>query len=398
MKGPLKNVAELVRRESGISLKPAQRRSLEAAIRRALPGGDAAGFLEHASDPLTRADAVQRLLDEVTIQETAFLRDRSQLEVIDWEALRDSADGAIRIWVAGCATGEEAYTLALLACESFATDDPPVSVLGTDISEAALKRAREGRYRRRATANVPAAIFDRYFVKKGTGSAVGDILRRPVQFARHNLARDPMPPAGETAFDLVVCRNVLIYFEAAVVEHVLAGLEASLRPGGTLLLGAADALHGVTRQLDDATPRPAPPEPVPKERADPEGLLAAALEAAGGGRRAEALETVSRLLSDEPLNAQAHLVRGMIELEAGAATAAAASFRSALSVDPGFGLCAFNLGRAHDALGERRAASKAYEQALETLDPGDDRHERLLGQVDLKDIAAACRERIGALR
>jgi chemotaxis protein methyltransferase CheR len=399
----LEQVSELVRLESGVSLKPTQRRALEAAIRRAAPGEDARGFLERASDPVRGRELVQRLLDEVTIQETAFLRNAHELESIDWHALlqtaRERGDDRVRVWAAGCATGEEAYSLAMLARESFG-EDPPMDVLATDISKAALSAAEEGRYRRRSVAALERPLLERCFTRDGTMFTVRESLRRPVRFLRHNLVRDPVPPLGEPRFDLVVCRNVLIYFDGPTVERVIGALERALQPSGTLLLGAADALQGTTKRVAEATPpvhtRTAPPLDK-NQRGVPSKLLAAALEAADEGRTAVALETTSTLLAENPLNAEAYFVRGMVELSTGNSSAAVESLRRALYVDPSFSIAAFSLGRTYDELAEGPEARRAYEQALRTLDPEDERHEALLAQVDLGDIAAACRARIKAL-
>ena len=115
----LADVADLVRREAGITLSAAQESSLQAALGRAAPGLDAESFLRQTSDPVAGRDLVLRLIDEVTVKETTFLRDREQLTVIDWQGLHRSARAAgsdrIRVWSAGCATGEEPYTLAMLA-------------------------------------------------------------------------------------------------------------------------------------------------------------------------------------------------------------------------------------------------------------------------------------------
>ncbi len=399
----LEQVSELVRLESGVSLKPTQRRALEAAIRRAAPGEDARGFLELASDPVRGRELVQRLLDEVTIQETAFLRNAHELEAIDWRALLRAAqerdDDRVRVWAAGCATGEEAYSLALLARESFGGEEPPVDVLGTDISKAALSAAEEGRYRRRSVAGLERPLLERYFTRDGTTFSVRESLRRPVRFLRHNLVRDPVPPLGEPRFDLVVCRNVLIYFDGPTVERVIGALERALRPRGTLLLGAADSLQRASKRLAEATAPAAGAPTSTKERpaASPAELLASALRAADEGRATEALETTSALLREDPLNAEAYFVRGMVELAEGASAAAPESLRRALYVDPSFSVAAFTLARAYEELGEAAEALRAYEHALRTLDPEDDRHEALLAQVDLGDIAAACRARIKAL-
>jgi len=395
----LDQVAELVRLESGIALEPKQGRALQAAINRAAPGEDPEGFLRLAAEPVSGRALVQRLLDEVTIQETSFLRDRSQLKAIDWAALTVGEERRARIWVAGCATGEEAYTLALLACEALGTADPPIDVLATDISQAALAAAAEGRYRKRSLGEVEPSLLARYFTAEGHRFAVGGTLRRPVRFLRHNLVRDPVPPLGEPPFDLIVCRNVLIYFDGPTIEQVIAALERALRPMGMLLLGAADALHGATRRLADATPPISPASRKVKRppRRKPEELLAAALQAADDDRRGDALEATLELLAEDPLNAEAYFVRGMVELAGGASADAVESLRRALYIDPSFSLAAFKLGRAYDGLAERVAALRAYTQALRSLDPEDERHEVLLRQVDLGDVAAACRRRISAL-
>jgi chemotaxis protein methyltransferase CheR len=394
----LQQVAELVRLESGITLEPRQRRALQAAIQRAAPGLDADGFLRLAAEPVSGRALVERLLDEVTVQETSFLRDRRQLETIDWATLTAEEERA-RIWVAGCATGEEAYTLVLLACEALGTADPPIDVLATDISQAALAAAAEGRYRKRSVGEVEGELLGRYFTPEGHRFAVGDTLRRPVRFLRHNLVRDPVPPLGESRFDLIVCRNVLIYFSGQTIEQVIGALERALRPLGMLVLGAADALHGATRRLADATPPIGPASKKAKRppRRKPEELLAAALEAADQGRWSDALEATLHLLSEDPLNAEAYFVRGMVELAGGASSDAVESLRRALYIDPGFSVAAFTLGRAYDELVDREAALRAYTQALRALDPEDERHETLIRQVDLGDIAAACKRRIDAL-
>jgi chemotaxis methyl-accepting protein methylase len=386
----LERVTELVRRESGISLNRTQEGALEAAIARVLPGEDAGGFLRRADEPVTGPKLVQRLLDEVTVNETFFLRNRTELETIDWPEL--VREGAARLWVAGCATGEEAYSLVLLAGETLDTPDPPIDVLATDVSEAALEAAETALYRPRSLAGLTPEERDRHFSEQNGMWAPAESLRRLVRFGRHNLARDPAPPLGEEPFDLITCRNVLIYFDRETVERVVGGLERALTPGGTLLLGAADALQGASRPAERTPPRR---EPKPSA---PQVALADALAAADAGKQAEALAATSALLAHNPLDAEAYFVQGLLQLEGGAATDAAASLRRALYVNPRFSLAAFTLGRAYDALAEPDQALRAYEQALRTLDPEDDRQEELLRQVDLGDIAAACRARIAALR
>jgi hypothetical protein len=122
--------------------------------------------------------------------------------------------------------------------------------------------------------------------------------------------------------------------------------------------------------------------------------LTAALDAAGRGDRDAALAQVAMLIAGDPLDADAHFISGLVTLEAGEPTRAVAALRRALYADPTFALAAFTLGRAFDALGDTAAARRAFERVLRTLDPDDRRHESILAQVDLGDIAAACRARL----
>ena len=403
----LSGVADLVRREAGIVLPQAREKALRAALERAAPGLGPDAFVRAASDRAEGRDLMDRLIDEVTNQETSFARDRGQLDEIAWPSLFRGAaaagSGTIRVWSAGCATGDEAYTLALLADQAFAPAQAPVDVLGTDISRAALATAAAGRYGERAVRALEPSLRGRYFHRQPDGSyLVRDRLRRLCRFRQHNLAREKIPPPGETGFDLVTCRNVLIYFQAPLASHVIGSLERSLRPDGLLLLGAADALQRPARPAGPGLAGPAgwprvPRRDLPAHTPPPSRAqqLAAALDAAGKGDRDDALLQVTSLLADRPLDADAHFIHGLVALEAGDPAGAAAALRRALCTNSRFTLAAFALGRAYDALGDAPAARRAYEQALRTLDPQDQKQDRILQQIDIGDVAAACRARLG---
>jgi chemotaxis methyl-accepting protein methylase len=406
--GCLAELSALVRARTGLVLPPRREAALLAALRRAAPRANPCDAVHAiAGRPADQpAELFDRLIDELTIQESSFMRHRSQLELIDWQTLRASARdrgaGRIRVWSCGCAQGEEAYTLALLAAEAFAPEPAPVLVLGTDISRRALEAARTGRYGPRAVRALEPRLRARYLEHQADGSyVVGDVLRGMVRFARHNLAGDPFPPRGETAFDVIACRNVLIYFGATLASRVIGALERSLRSGGLLMLGAADAL------LRDA--RPAGPSLTRQVRRGermlrrPLGLaggptrqerLSAALDAADLGRRDRAEAELSALLVRDPMDAEAQFVHGLVALEAGDSLGAAAALRRALYADSTFALAAFTLGRAYDALGDGGAARRSYRQALHYLDPDDQRTDLMLKHVDIADIAAACRARL----
>ena len=426
--GGLAEVAAIVKQETGMALKESQYPALAAAVQRVAPGLGVAGFLAELRGPAPRVSLLARLVDEVTVQETFFFRELRELEAIDWrrllETARESGAGVVRVWVAACATGEEVYSLAILAAEALGQEGPPVTILGTDVSGAALARAEAGdHYSERSVRNLSPQLRHHYLSRQGDRYAVDAWLRSLVRFRHHNLVSDPSPPLGEVPFDLVACRNVLIYFDPPTVAKVMRSLENALRPGGRLILGAADRLTGIPHGLVPSAPAGPGRPPAPRRRlrrplglppkpdeGDPplapaadagprppsEERIAEALGAADDGDLERALAIVESLLAEDALLADAYFIRGLVELERGEARAAAASLRRCLYVDPTFGLAAFQLGRTQEALGDERAARRAYERALQTLDPDDDRHEAILGQVDLGDVAAACAARLRA--
>ena len=381
----LDELAALVYRESGIRFTQRQHVQLRAALDRLGTGLEPEAFLRRASDPLHRAWLLTRLIEEVTIQETYFLRDRGQLMGLDWKRLLDiaRAGGAdhVRVWVAACATGEEAYSLALLAAEAFAPQQPPVTIVATDISADALARARTGSYRARSVRELDRAMRTRYFRAERDGLVVGDQLRSIVRFERHNLVRDPFPPLGEAPFHLILCRNVLIYFDGETVGRVLESFESALTSSGALVLGVADALCATASRLAETA----------AGTGAPQGLSRPSRQAL----RRPLRRLPGEPIADDTLDAAAHFRRGVAELENDPA-AAVKLLRMALYAQPRFGLAAFMLGGAHEALGDRAAARRAYSQALRALEP-DERHEPFLAQVSLADVATAAQTRLNAL-
>jgi chemotaxis protein methyltransferase CheR len=426
---PLGQVADLLERESGIQVKESQLAALAAALGRVSRGMNAGRFLDALDDPAQRSGLLGRLIDEVAIQETFFMREPGELETVDWHQLLVAAHargaGEVSVWVSACASGEEAYSVAMLATEAFGHAVPPVAILATDISTRALRRAEEAAYSERSTRELSPARRDRFLVREGTRSVVDEQLRSLCRLRRHNLVADPAPPAGEVAFDLILCRNVLIYFDPETVETVVGSLESALQPGGQLILGASDRLTSSARRLTELAsnePKAAPirsrTPPVrratragsralrrPLGRAEPtqgqstapspspDGDISEALDAANGGEYTAAIESAEWVLAADPLNAEAYYVRGMSELATGDPAAAVGSLRRALYVEPTFALAAFQLARAHDLRGDAEAARRAYGRTLHALGTGG-RPGGLLDQADLGDIASACRARL----
>jgi chemotaxis protein methyltransferase CheR len=234
---------EVLRRRGGLAIAPSRRQAIEGAIARVMTR---VGIL----DPERFAAALAEggpIFDEVmavvTVGETYFFREPAQFaflrEVVFPEIRARQPGRTARLWSAACATGEEPYSLAIAAMESGLTEP---TVIGTDVSRTRLAAARRGHYRAWSMRGVPRTVVDRYFAATDDEYIIAADYRRLVRFAYLNLAGDEYPSAesGVWGFDVVLCRNVLIYFDAESTKEVAARLLHSLSPEGYLVLGASD--------------------------------------------------------------------------------------------------------------------------------------------------------------
>ncbi|MDW8066145.1 MAG: protein-glutamate O-methyltransferase CheR [Aquificaceae bacterium] len=189
----------------------------------------------------------QKVIDSLSVQETYFFRDVEVFDCVRKEILRELSkrfpSEGLKIWSAGCATGEETYTLAIVVLEylkslgfSFESIKDKVFILGTDISQRGIQRAREGLYK-----NIPMGSFRnfpeefmKYLEPYGEGYRVTKEVRQITRFEVHNLL-DSKPPIQDA--DLVVCRNVLIYFHDASKKRAYTNLVQALKKGGYLIMG-----------------------------------------------------------------------------------------------------------------------------------------------------------------
>jgi chemotaxis protein methyltransferase CheR len=192
-----------------------------------------------------RSDELARMvLDGATTNETFFFRDEPVFAALRTEvlpALFQSIDGRrkLRIWSAASSTGQEAYSIALLLQEMGKTKCD-VEILGTDISWQALERAKQGTYLQfEVGRGLPAAYLKRYFTPSGNDWQLHDEVRSMVRFEHADIRRD-LRKFGE--FDLILCRNVLIYFDVETKRQIIGSLEPMLHPGGLLVLGCAETV------------------------------------------------------------------------------------------------------------------------------------------------------------
>jgi two-component system CheB/CheR fusion protein len=155
----------------------------------------------------------------------------------------------IRVWAAGVATGEEAYSIAMLFIEAFeqARRWPNLKIFATDVDQQCIETAGIGQYPESAAAELSPERLERFFVRKGDNFVVKNELRQCIVFARHNLLADP----PFTKMDLVVCRNTLIYFKSSAQERALRSLQYAVNQGGVLLLGSSESLSAMTQGLEN---------------------------------------------------------------------------------------------------------------------------------------------------
>jgi chemotaxis protein methyltransferase CheR len=252
-------LAGLLEARTGQQLTMSRRWRIETALsallrERGIPTLDELiTILVMGREPALATKVVEALLNN----ETYFFRDRTPFDLLSKAALpklmqlRQSAK-RIRIWSAGCSTGQEAYSLAMMFAE-----DPQrwagwtIDILGSDVSEGAVRRAREGIYSQfEVQRGLGIAQMIKWFEECEGGWRAIEPLRRLVRFQVHNLL-EPVPHPGE--FDIVLCRNVLLYLNAERRTHVFERLASAMSGGGCLMLGAGETVIGQTRRFEADT-------------------------------------------------------------------------------------------------------------------------------------------------
>lgn len=246
-------ITRLLHEHAGIRMREGKEGLVRARLTKrlrklGLPDFDA--YLSYVERDATRREFAE-MIDVLTTNKTSFLREASHFDFLRDEVF-PHLTGAVRIWSAGCSTGEEPYTLAMLCNEGFrdiASRD--VRILATDISHRVLAQAKAGLYPAEQMGDVPPAWLQKYWVQKQdtAGRPVREAdrsLRRLVQFAKLNLMeRWPM----QGPFDAILCRNVMIYFDKATQQQLVERYWALLRPGGHLFVGHSESLTGLTHRF-----------------------------------------------------------------------------------------------------------------------------------------------------
>ena len=244
---------EFLYRRTGMSFSESKRYFIDRRLDERIAATGSASFQTYFS--LLRADAeheIEHLINSFTVNETYFYREDQQLRCMTKNLLeaivsRKMPGDSIRIWSVPCSTGEEPYSIALWLMENWPqVDSYNIEIVGSDIDTRALKAAAEGIYGDRALMRLSPDIVSRYFTKLEEGShQIDEGLRGSIEFNQINLI-DSAEMARQRDFDLVFCRNVLIYFDDASRRVAAENLYDCLRPGGYICLGHSESMSRIS--------------------------------------------------------------------------------------------------------------------------------------------------------
>ena len=256
-KEEFQKLADFIQKVTGVRLEPGKEYLVESRLAPLLEESGSADFGAFLSKLLAGAAAELegKVIDAITTQETSFFRDRGPFDLFKFKLLPDLLDARqavlppgrtpeIRVWSAASSTGQEPYSIAMAAMEVLGeTQSARVSILGTDISKAALLKAEEGVYEDFEVARgLPRELLERWFTPVGGKWKVKAEIRSMVDFRQVDL-RKAFRAMGK--FDVIFCRNVVIYFDPEERKRLVCGLRSALAPDGALILGAQEQLSSL---------------------------------------------------------------------------------------------------------------------------------------------------------
>lgn len=352
------------------------------------------------SVPLTPKQ-VDVLVNVLTVGETYFFREKELFAVLEGQILlplvgaRRARDQRLRIWSVACCTGEEAYSLAILVHRLLPDlSQWNVTILASDINRQFLAKARTGEYREWSFRDAPEWLKENYFTARDAGCyVIKPEIRRMVTFSPLNLVEDcyPSPVNGIHSMDLILCRNVLMYFDPGQATKAIRKLAASLVPGGWLTVSpcevavvtapnlVAKPCEGITffrRPQSDRQPAADETVAVSEDGkgARPEGVphgdicIQQAHECANRGDLSQALAWCDRAIVTRPFDVATHYLRACTLYEQGNLSEATRSFQRALAIDPDFVIAHFSLGNAARRQRKHHESRRHYAKALLLLE------------------------------
>ncbi len=244
-----------IENRTGIYLDDNKRKSLQISLDARMNVLGIEGYpayYSHITDGLQGKREFDELLNLVVIKETFFSRDERQVQVLIKnilpELMRRNKGKEIKIWSAGCATGEEPYSIAMAILENFPPEDRNVSIYATDISANTLKQAKEGVYTKSSMRAIDKAMAGKYFVQRNGRYYLNDPVKRLVRFDTVNLI-EPYSFAGADGFDVIFCKNVIIYFRLETVRDIIHRFYELLKEGGCLFIGHSESLWQISNEF-----------------------------------------------------------------------------------------------------------------------------------------------------
>lgn len=242
----LNTVFQLLRRALHVDFSYYRKSTILRRIQRRMVVHKIDRFSDYVRFLQSNTAEIKALYQDMLIHVTSFFRNPNVFESLKRSAFpqileKKGPDSNIRIWVPGCASGEETYSLAISLLEFLSVKSPDISIqlFGTDISEASIKRARAGIYPANIQGDVSPERIRRFFQKGDGGYRINKAIREMCIFAQHNLLNDP----PFSRMDLICCRNLLIYFEPVLQGRVVSLFHYALRPGGFLVLGTSEGIR-----------------------------------------------------------------------------------------------------------------------------------------------------------
>ncbi|OLO42568.1 chemotaxis protein CheR [Alkalihalophilus pseudofirmus] len=238
MKSDYEQFVDNIKRKTGIDLnlyKEAQMKRRLTSLREKKGFSDFTSFFE---DMLKNEELFDTFLDRMTINVSEFYRNPKRWEVLEQKILPRllKQNRRPKVWSAACSTGEEPYTLSIILSQLMPTTQ--VSILATDIDRAILERAKVGFYTERSVKEVPKEVLQSAFKKDTVGYTIKDEIKKTIKFKEGNLLADRF----DSNFDLIVCRNVMIYFTEEAKHELYQKFSAALKPGGVLFVGSTEQI------------------------------------------------------------------------------------------------------------------------------------------------------------
>ncbi|MFG3253658.1 CheR family methyltransferase [Streptomyces sp. NPDC048172] len=249
----LEGLLVFLRDARGFDFTGYKRSTLGRRIRKRMADIEVTSYADYRDRLEANSEEFSFLFNTILINVTSMFRDPDAWTFLEHEVLpellaQSGADEEIRVWSAGCSSGEEAYSLAMMFAESLGEDEAlnRVKIYGTDVDEEALRTARSGLYPAKVLERLAPELRERYFEKNGAQYSFRSDLRRRVIFGRHDITRD----APISRLDLLVCRNTLMYFNVEAQTQIVDRYNFALRPGGYLFLGKAEMLLNDADRFD----------------------------------------------------------------------------------------------------------------------------------------------------